>query len=140
MLKASSDVASLGSGPCSWLFVDPALLTCWPCSALPAGCCEMGPCQGGTVLSLTVTCTLCLTCSCCSLTLYFPSLLLSLLLLSSIENFLLYPQENRTATLTTSDHLSMKFFHLLPTTDDLNDGQTWKVFIKKPSFYKRERH
>lgn len=84
VLKASSDVASLGSGPCPWFFMDPVLLTCWPCSAPLAACCEMGPCQWGTVLSLTVTCALCLTCSCYSL--YFPSLLLSLLLLSSFEN------------------------------------------------------
>lgn len=84
VLKASSDVASLGSGPCPWFFADPALLTFWPSSALLAGCCEMGPCQGVTVLSLTVTCTLCLSCSCFSL--YFPSLLLSLLLLSYFKN------------------------------------------------------
>lgn len=82
VLKASSDVASSGSGPCPWFSVDPVLRTCWPCSALLAGCCEMRPCQWGTVLSLTVTCALCLTCSCCSLALYFPSLLL----LCSLEN------------------------------------------------------
>lgn len=89
-------------------FCGSALLIFWPCSALLAGCCELGPCQGSTVMLLTVTCTLCLTCSCCSLTVF------SILAASFATSFffwkflLLFPQENRTAALTTSDHLPVK--------------------------------
>lgn len=132
-LKASSDVASLGSGPCPWFFADPALLNCWPSSALLAGCCEMGPCQGGTVLSLTVTCTLCLRCSCCSLTLYFPSLLLSLLLLSYFENLSCFILKKKKDSNTSNFRSSPSeiVFHLLLTKDNIIGGQMLKVSILK---------
>lgn len=68
------------------------------------------------------------------------SILLAFFFLLFWKLVLLCPQENRTATLTTSDHLNEIVFRLLLTKDYLNDSQMWKVSIKLPLFYNTETY